>query len=214
MSTILTKPGEEPVITASEAAKLFGVAVQTIHQWVEKGLLEAWRTPGGHRRILERSALALLARRNGETHRNGEPAPFHVLVVEDDPRMSTTYRMHLKSWAFRMHVESATGGVEALINVAKRRPDLIITDLVMPDLDGFRLIKEMRADPEMRAIHLIVITILDNREIQAKGGLPEDVMVLQKPVQFSWLKEIIRQRLHLHESQRDERFFHPPDAPA
>ncbi|MBF0369367.1 MAG: response regulator [Magnetococcales bacterium] len=205
MTSLMTRPGEQPVLTASEAAKLFGVAVQTIHQWVEKGLLEAWRTPGGHRRILKKSALALLDQRAGGTRGNRDSSPFHLLVVDDDPRMLATYKMHLRKWEFPIHLDVASSGVEALIQVAKKRPNLIITDLAMPDLDGFRMIKELRNDHEMRAIHLIVITILEAREIQAKGGVPDDVMVLQKPVQFSWLKEIVRQRANLKKIGLEER---------
>ncbi len=199
MKPPLTRPGDEPVLTVSQTANMFGVAVQTIHQWVEKGLLDAWRTPGGHRRILQGSASALLAQRTVNRRKAGDDSPFHLLVVEDDPRMLTTYRMHLRKWDFPMHIDTATSGVEAMIQVAKRRPDMIIADLVMPDLDGFRMIKELRQDQEMQSIHLIVITILEEREIQAKGGIPDDVMVLQKPVQFTWLKEIVRQKINLTE---------------
>ncbi|MBF0193611.1 MAG: response regulator [Magnetococcales bacterium] len=195
----MTRPGDEPVLTASQTAKMFGVAVQTVHQWVEKGLLEAWRTPGGHRRILKKSVLSLLEQRVGNSDKSSTPNPFHLLVVEDDARMAMTYKMHLKKWNFPMQVDSAASGVEALIQVAKRRPNMIITDLVMPDLDGFRMIKELRKDPEMQSIHLIVITILEARDIQARGGIPDDVMVLQKPVQFPWLKEIVRQQITLLE---------------
>lgn len=199
MKPPMTRPGEDPVLTASQAATMFGVAVQTVHQWVEKGLLEAWRTPGGHRRILKKSAMSLLDQRVESPRRTGDNDPFHLLVVEDDARMAMTYKMHLRKWDFPMQIDTASSGVEALIQVAKRRPNMIITDLVMPDLDGFRMIKELRKDLEMQAIHLIVITILEARDIQAKGGIPEDVMVLQKPVQFPWLKEIVRQKITLSE---------------
>ncbi|MBF0454421.1 MAG: response regulator [Magnetococcales bacterium] len=201
----MTKPGDEPVLTVSQTANMLGVAVQTIHQWVEKGLLDAWRTPGGHRRILKKSVLSLLDQRVGKPEKRDHSAPFHLLVVEDDPRMAMTYKMHLRKWEFAMQVDTAASGVEALIQVAKRRPDMIITDLVMPDLDGFRMIKELRKDVEMQSIHLIVITILEARDIQAKGGIPEDVMVLQKPVQFSWLKEIIRQKITLLDQVQEKK---------
>ncbi len=205
MKPPLTKPGDEPVLTVSQTANMLGVAVQTIHQWVEKGLLDAWRTPGGHRRILKKSVLSLLDQRVGKPEKRDHSAPFHLLVVEDDPRMAMTYKMHLRKWEFAMQVDTAASGVEALIQVAKRRPDMIITDLVMPDLDGFRMIKELRKDVEMQSIHLIVITILEARDIQAKGGIPEDVMVLQKPVQFSWLKEIIRQKITLLDQVQEKK---------
>ena len=95
MKPPMTRPGEDPVLTASQAATMFGVAVQTVHQWVEKGLLEAWRTPGGHRRILKKSAMSLLDQRVESPRRTGDNDPFHLLVVEDDARMAMTYKMHL-----------------------------------------------------------------------------------------------------------------------
>ncbi|MGI9132447.1 MAG: helix-turn-helix domain-containing protein, partial [Rhodoferax sp.] len=82
--------------TSAEAARILGVALRTVQLWSEAGLLEVWKTRGGHRRISRKSVEGLLLNPNGPqlrgpTHwveRRAKPAPlptpFSVLVVEDN----------------------------------------------------------------------------------------------------------------------------------
>ena len=57
--------GDDPILTTREAGKLLGVAVSTTQQWIENGLLPAWKTPGGHRRVRLSDVSALLRARAG-----------------------------------------------------------------------------------------------------------------------------------------------------
>lgn len=57
--------GDDPILTTREAARLLGIAVSTAQQWIENGVLPAWKTPGGHRRVRLSDVSALLRRRAG-----------------------------------------------------------------------------------------------------------------------------------------------------
>ena len=74
-----------PSLTCStrDASRLLGISVRTAQLWVEEGRLQAWKTPGGHRRILVESVDRLV----NEQRRAGLPKsmPFGVLVLRDDP---------------------------------------------------------------------------------------------------------------------------------
>ena len=58
-------PSDDPILTTREAARLLGIAVSTAQQWIENGLLPAWKTPGGHRRVRLSAVSALLRERAG-----------------------------------------------------------------------------------------------------------------------------------------------------
>src|SRR5262249_13917962 len=83
----------------------------------------------------------------------------HVLVVEDDPMQ----RERICSWLEREHwlISEAENGVMALDRLAKEIPDIILLDLMMPEMDGFQFITALQARPVWLNIPVIVITALD-----------------------------------------------------
>lgn len=60
-----SEPSDDPILTTREAARLLGIAVSTAQQWIEHGLLPAWKTPGGHRRVRLSAVSTLLRERAG-----------------------------------------------------------------------------------------------------------------------------------------------------
>jgi excisionase family DNA binding protein len=183
--------------TTREAAKLLGVSVSTAQVWTESGLLEAWKTEGGHRRILRESVLRLLA--NPRTHQAvvkqvlSHPVPANVLkilVVEDDDLLRRMYEIRLATWKCRPIVRSAANGFDALVRIGMELPDLLITDLAMPNMDGFEMLRSLVRLAECSTMRIAVVTGLEPAEIERAGGLPPSVRVFGKPVPFAALEEI------------------------
>ena len=85
--------------------------------------------------------------------------PQRLLVVDDDPATHEILDGLLSPHGFL--VESATSGVEALDRVSARRPDLIILDLLMPEMDGFEVATRLRAEPATATIPILVLTSKD-----------------------------------------------------
>jgi excisionase family DNA binding protein len=75
MSVSCPDDGDDPVLTTREAARLLGIAVSTAQQWSESGILPAWKTPGGHRRVRQSDVSALLRERAGQESAAGRAAP-------------------------------------------------------------------------------------------------------------------------------------------
>jgi len=75
MSAHASDPSDDPILTTREAARLLGIAVSTAQQWIENGLLPAWKTPGGHRRVRLSAVSALLRERAGLAPLAPETAP-------------------------------------------------------------------------------------------------------------------------------------------
>lgn len=188
---------EKSFCTTKEAATRLGVSVGTVQLWVESGLLQAWKTAGGHRRVIRESVESLL-------HKSPATAPdlpaptdtsptaqrLSVLVVEDDPSLLRLYQTKIAAWPMQPRVELSSNGFAALLSMGRTSPDLLITDLAMPGIDGFAMLRSLQNIPEASDSRMVVVSGLDRSAIDAQGGLPEGIEVLGKPVPFERLQQI------------------------
>lgn len=79
-----------------------------------------------------------------------------ILCIEDEPEMIDLIRLILERRGF--NVQGAAGGTEGIKKVRELRPDLVLLDLMMPDLDGWEVYQQMKADETTRDIPVIVVT--------------------------------------------------------
>jgi CheY-like chemotaxis protein len=85
-----------------------------------------------------------------------------VLVIEDDPFYANIYKMKLKKE--NIFAEVAVNGDAALLIARKQKPSLILTDLIMPGKDGFQTLKELKEDPALKDIPVVVLSNLSQAE--------------------------------------------------
>ncbi len=183
--------------TTREAADLLGMSVSTVQLWVESGILQAWKTVGGHRRVLRDSVDALLQKKSTAApypalpqspHASHTARPFKVLVVEDDVHLLRLYQAHLASWPMRPEVKLTGNAIAALLEVSRGTPDLLITDLHLPGMDGFNMLRVLSHQPELAPrVSIVAVTGLDATEIARRGGIPPGVEVFAKPIPFDRL---------------------------
>lgn len=174
----------------SYAAKLLGLSVATVQSLVEKGEVDAWKTLGGHRRIALQSINAYLTRNNPQLSR-ADINPKHrlrVLIVEDDESTRDLYRCQFDEWDLPVDCTWMTSALEALMDIASMRPDLLITDLSMAGVDGFEMLKALKRNQQLADMQVVVISGLPADAIAERGGLPSHAHLLQKPVNFDWLQ--------------------------
>lgn len=180
--------------TTREAAEMLGVSLRTAQLWVESGLLEAWKTDGGHRRINRTSVQRLLDGEVKPRQRDAAPARqgerIKVLVVEDNSDLLKLYKTVIGNWNLPIDTITASNGVDGLILVGRDAPDLMITDLAMPGLDGFQLIHSLAATSYREGMDIVVVSGLDPADIEARGGLPKGIRIFSKPVPFDQLRAI------------------------
>jgi len=79
-----------------------------------------------------------------------------VVCVEDEPEIIDLIRLILGRKGFDL--TGATGGLEGLEAIRRVKPDLVLLDLMMPDMDGWEVYQQMKADPELKNIPVIVVT--------------------------------------------------------
>lgn len=91
----------------------------------------------------------------------------HILIIEDDDDARMMYSIMLNSWGYQI-TEAPTGG-EGIRQARAQRPDLILLDVMMPDMDGYRVCEELRSDPSFHTVPIIFLTALDATDDRIKG---------------------------------------------
>ena len=188
----------EDFYSTTEVAALLDVAVRTVQLWVERGILNAWKTPGGHRRIEAASVRRLL----DERQRVSSAAESRILIVEDQPEHAEFLKLFVQAVVPHAHIQTARNGVAAMLCIGREPPSLVLLDLLMPEMDGFEMLRELAADRELQHMRIVVVSSMDEEDIRRRGGLPATVAaVLNKPIEFDVLKTTLQQVLGLGTTQ-------------
>lgn len=117
----------------------------------------------------------------------------HILVVEDNPVVRMLTEHHLESGGHT--VMTAADGVEALQLVSVMRPDLILSDIDMPNLDGLGLLTALRADPALAALPVIFLTMYEDMDTFRRTRALGVNDYVNKPINGTVLLETIRRCL-------------------
>ncbi len=184
----------DSMYTTKQVAKILGVTARTVQLWAENGVIEAWKTPGGHRRIRQSELDKLIKTIREPSKESSSGGDCKLLLVEDETDLLKLYRMHFESWGLPLEVLTATDGYEALIRIGAEKPDMIITDLNMPHMNGFHMLKILQGIEELNGTDVVVVTALSKEEIADNGGLADGISILHKPVQFEKLESLVRKK--------------------
>lgn len=114
-----------------------------------------------------------------------------ILVVEDQPSEQRYYELGIRSWKLPVRLEIAQEGFEGLMKISEHKPDILITDLRMPGMDGIQMIRCLQRMPQFFNTTIIVVSSMDNDDISAHGGLPKGVMFFPKPAPLEQIKKYI-----------------------
>lgn len=187
----------DEVCTTQRAAEILGISVSSVQQLVESGVIEAWKTKGGHRRIPLEAVLAYKAAPHQGTlpPRAGPPAaarPTTILVVEDSPMQRAVYERQIAGWQLPASVTFCENGYLALLEIARRPPDILLADIVMDGIDGYEVVKTIVADPELSGMHIAILSGLSSAELAARGGVPSGVVFFTKPINYDELRGYLK----------------------
>jgi len=114
-----------------------------------------------------------------------------ILVVEDDPDMRELIATHLQTAGYA--VRTAANGLHAAAACVAVKPDLIISDVHMPRMGGFDMIKILKSEDEMKDIPVIFLTVDEGK--RGRGSELGAVAYLTKPVQVDELLKVVRKHL-------------------
>jgi excisionase family DNA binding protein len=142
-------------LTLGQAAKYLGVAQSTMRKWSDLGRVSAFYTPGGHRRY-RRSDLDRFLDRSGP---GASASPIEgplVLIVDDDERLREYVRVNLEAEGYE--VREAGSAEEGLSALGERSPDLILLDVMMPQVDGWETLRRIQEHTGVGAIPVIMFS--------------------------------------------------------
>jgi excisionase family DNA binding protein len=169
-------------LTLGQAARFLGVAQSTIRKWSDAGRVPAFYTPGGHRRY-RRSDLETFLDRSGPGGRT-KSGPL-VLLVDDDETLRELVRLNLEFEGYV--VREAGSAEEGLSAIEEARPDLVLLDVMMPQTDGWEMLRKIQDEYGAGAIPVVMFSgKVDERTLaqsstggaQAFVGKPFDMQQL------------------------------------
>ena len=121
--------------------------------------------------------------------------PKHILIVDDDPHIQELLYVNLSAAGYA--VERASDGNEAVQRVAQQRPDLVILDVTMPEMDGWELCKTLKDDSELEDLRIIMLTAKDSARDKMIGrDIFQVDAYLTKPFDVAELLSQVRGLLH------------------
>jgi excisionase family DNA binding protein len=187
MDTILP----DTLLTSHEVGVLLQLNASTVVKWVNDGILPAYRTAGGHRRIRSADLLNFLKEQGMFIPKQLRGAgPRKVFMVDDDKAYLQSFARGMRNHKDKVDLTAIDNGIEALLRVGSERPDVLVLDINMPNLDGIEVLKRIKENETTKSIEVIVISGSVNDELEKKLlGLGARA-VLKKPVAPAELADI------------------------
>lgn len=166
-----------------EVAQRLGMAVRSVQLMVDRGELQAWRTPGGHRRILRASLDAWLTGRGlaptkpaDLTPLDGTPQRLKALLIEDSVHYQNLVMLLAQQEFPDLDLHTANDGIGGLVMYGQLQPEILLVDILLPGIDGAALVTSLRSQPQFASSELIFVTALDEQQRApyafALAGLP------------------------------------------
>ena len=141
-----------------DVAKICCVTPTTVIRWIEDGLIPAFKTVGGHRRVRREDLERVCRERNIPFNVPTGTEVGRILVVDDEPVVLDLVRDVVKELNHKFEVEVAKDAFDAGRLVVSFRPQLIFLDLMMPGVDGFEVCTRLKKDSATKDTEIIAIT--------------------------------------------------------
>lgn len=181
----------DQLYTTHDISRLLQVDPSTVSKWIDRGILLAFRTPGGHRRVRAGDLRAFLIQHQMPVPDELGSGAIKLVIVDDEKPVLEAMKRAFKPFAAQVELVTTTSGVEAVLLVSEQRPHGLLIDLNMPDLDGLEVCRRIRSRKPLDGVKIITMTgrhTPDQVEASMKAGatacLPKPVDVQQVLEQF------------------------------
>jgi excisionase family DNA binding protein len=190
---------EKKIFTTGEAAQVCKVSQQTIIRCFDSGRLTGFRVPGSKFRRIPRDELIRFMRANNIPLDPIEGGKKRILVVDDDPSIIELFNDMFARDA-RFEVRTAQTGYDAGLLTESFKPQLVLLDYMLPDINGNIVCQRIRAKPEMRETKIVCVSGVVNQpeieQLMASGASD----FIQKPFDVDLLMRRVCQHLELEQA--------------
>ena len=149
-------------------AEMLRVDPGSVANWIDRGLLRAHRTPGGHRRVAAADLVVFLREHKMPIPPEVQAAPIRVLIVDDEPAITKLVAKTLAQAHPDCEVLEAHDGFRAGTILATCKPNVVILDLRMPGMDGFEVCSLIKSQDGTRHAEVLAITAHPSPENEKK----------------------------------------------
>jgi CheY-like chemotaxis protein len=125
---------------------------------------------------------------------------YSVLAVDDIPLNLLLVQKMLARFNFELR--TAANGQQALDAIQQKKPDLLLLDLMMPGIDGFEVIRRLRANPKTQDIQIVILSALNSNEDIVKGFNEGANEFITKPIIMEKLLTCVVNQLQIVESKK------------
>ncbi len=192
------------IFSALEVANHCGVVNQTAINWIKNGYLKAFQTPGGQYRVYAEDLADFLHERNmrlpPELQKILEEQMTIelVLIVDDDRESNMALRRSLEAINEGMTIFQAYDGFDAGRLSTEKKPHLILLDINLPGIDGFKLCKIFKDDPSLNNPIIIAVSGLDDAETTQRIADAGADAFFTKPIDIATLSAKIEELARTH----------------
>lgn len=177
------KIASDQLLTSSEVGDLLQVNPSSVKKWVDDGLLVAFRTPGGHRRIRAVDLVSFLVRHEMPIPADlQDAAKKRLLIVDDEVDQLKSLSRSLKRYADRVEVRTTSNGIDALVLVGSFHPHAVLLDVYMPGIDGLEVCRRLKKNPATKDIAVYVVSGAFTSSLEQKALAAGAVKCLAKPI--------------------------------
>lgn len=159
----ITELATKTVFTTGEAAEICKISQQTIIRCFDSGRLNGFRVPGSKFRRIPREELMRFMRDNQIPTDMFENGKRRILVVDDDEQIVELF-VDMLSRDKRYTIKTAFTGYDAGLMTEQFKPDLMILDYMLPDINGNMVCKTVRENPKLSAMKIIIVSGVVNQE--------------------------------------------------
>ena len=168
------------VFTTGEAAKICKVSQQTIIRCFDSGQLKGFRVPGSRFRRIPRDLLFAFMKENGIPTDALESGKRKILIVDDDEEL-VELLVDVFGRDGRFDIKTANNGFDAGMLVKEFRPDLVVLDVMLPDINGKEVCQRVRSDSTLDDVQIICISGMVEADKVADLKLSGANDFIQKP---------------------------------
>jgi len=144
--------------TTFEISQICGVNPTTVQNWVKGKKLRALQTPGGHRRVRREDLVSFMKEFGMPFPADLSQEPPLILIADDEIDILDMLESLMRSGDDEVKVARAQNGVDALLTIGETKPDLLILDIMMPEMNGYDVCQKLKSSPSTQNIKIVAIS--------------------------------------------------------
>ena len=146
------------IYSSRQVGKMMSADPSSVNRWIDSGRLKAYRTPGGHRRVLHEDLIGFLKEWSIPLPDELKTFELSLFLVDDDEQYLRSLRKALLRNDRSLKIQTCSSSIEALIQLGTLCPDVILLDIFMPGLDGVEVCQRIKSNERTKDIIVVANT--------------------------------------------------------